>query len=72
MKTEELIVSYQAIYNTLDGLTVSGVENCAAIGGCGKHVLGQLQKLKDMQEEEQRIEKIISEQTAQASEDDPS
>ena len=56
MKTEELIQSYQAIYNMLDGLTVRGISDCAAVAGCGAHIKGQLEKLEAQLQAERKAE----------------
>lgn len=59
MKTEELIQSYSAILGTLNGLTVSGVENCKAISGCAAHIESQLAVLSGiLQAENKAAEKI--------------
>lgn len=48
MSIEDLIQSYSAIYATLDGLTVSGISNCKAIGNCATHVEKQLATLREI------------------------
>lgn len=66
MKTAELIQSYQAIYNTLDGLTVSGMDNCAALAGCASHIRTQIQRLQEHLQAEQTAEEAVKQQIAAA------
>lgn len=66
MKTAELIQSYQAIYNTLDGLNVSGIDNCAALAGCASHIRTQIQRLQEQLQAEQAAEEAVKQQVAAA------
>ena len=66
MKTAELIQSYQAIYNTLDGLTVRGIENCNAVSYCATHIQKQKQLLQEQLQAEQAAEEAAKQQIAAA------
>lgn len=66
MKTAELIQSYQAIYNTLDGLTISGIDNFSAISGCATHIRMQLKRLQAQLQAEQEAEEAVKKQVAAA------
>lgn len=66
MKTEELIQSYRAILGTLNGLAVSGVENCKAIAGCAAHIESQLAVLSGILQAENEAAEKIREKAAAA------
>lgn len=64
MGTEELIQSYSAILGTLNGLTVSGVQNCRAVGRCADHIESQLAVLTEILQAENEAAERIREKAA--------